>query len=57
MKLKKTNVLGAAIGSGISAFLLAAGPHPTNVALEMSIFVYKCAFVLFMVYTCMEKEQ
>ena len=57
MKLKKTNVLGAAIGSGISAFLLAAGPNPTNVAMEMSIFVSKCAFVLFMVYTCMEKEQ
>ena len=57
MKLKKTNVLAAAIGSGIGAFLLAAGPHPTNVAMEMSIFVSKCAFVLFMVYTCMEKEQ
>ena len=57
MKLKKTNVLVATIGSGIGAFLLVAGPHPTNVALEMSIFVYKCAFVLLMVYTCMEKEQ
>lgn len=57
MKLKKTNVLAAAIGSGIAAFLLATGTHPTNVAMEMSIFVSKCAFVLLMVYTCMEKEQ
>lgn len=57
MKLKKTNVLSATIGSALAAFLMAAGPNPTNVALEMSIFVSKCAFVLLMVYTCMEKEQ
>lgn len=57
MKLNKTTVLGAAIGSGIGGFLLTAGPHPTNVAMEMSIFVSKCAFVLLIVYTCMEKEQ
>lgn len=57
MKLNKNNVLCAAIGSGIGAVLLAEGPHPTNVAIEMSIFVSKCAFVLLMVYVCMEKEQ
>lgn len=57
MKLNRNNVLGAAIGSGIGAFLIAAGPRPTNVAMEMSIFVFKCVFVLLLVYVCMEKEQ
>ena len=57
MKLNKNNVLGTAIGALVGAFLLSAGPHATNVAMELSIFMSKCAFGLFMLFCCMEKEQ
>jgi hypothetical protein len=56
MKLNKNNVLGTAIGALVGAFLLSAGPHATNVAMEFSIFMSKCAFGLFMLFCCMEKE-
>lgn len=57
MKLNKINIIITAIGTLVGAFLLSAGPHATNVAMELSIFMSKCAFVLFMLFCCMEKEQ
>jgi hypothetical protein len=41
----------------IGAMLLAAGPHPTNVAMELSIYMTKCAFALLLLYTCIEKQK
>lgn len=57
MKLNRTNVLVSGIGAIIAAVLLGAGPRSTNIAMELSIFMSKCAFALLLLYTCMEKEQ
>jgi len=57
MNLNKTQVLCASIGSMIGAMLIAAGPHPTNVAMELSIYMTKCAFALLILYTCIEKQK
>lgn len=57
MKLNRTKVLCTAIGAIIAAFVLSAGPHATNVAMELSIFDSKCAMVLFFLYACMENEK
>lgn len=57
MKLNRTNVLVSGIGAIIAAVLLGAGPRSTNIAMELSIFMSKCAFGLFMLFCCMEKEQ
>ena len=57
MKLNRNRVLATAVGALIASFVMSAGPNPTNVALEFSIFLTKCSGVLFLLFTCMEKEQ
>lgn len=57
MKLNRNKVLATAIGTLIASFVMSAGPHPTNVALELSIFLTKCSGILFLLFACMEKEQ
>lgn len=57
MKLNRNNVLATAIGTFISVFLLSFTPNPSNTGMEFRIFLSKYAFVLLMLYICMEKEK
>ena len=56
MIINRSNVLGATIGVFIASFIIGAGPSPTNIALDMSIFMCKCAFVLLIIFACSKEK-
>jgi hypothetical protein len=62
MKLNRTNVALAASAALVAAPIIVAehahrGLNTSNITNELSIFFMKCAFGLFLLCFCMEKEQ